>query len=614
MVRSLAVLMATALVASACVTESNPGCTPTVDGTHSVARMWNEALLDAIRRDFPAPTVHARNLFHLSAAMWDAWAAYDPTSSGYFVSEKQVSSQPSEAREEAISYAAYGILRSRYGTAAGVVETTDQLDSLMEDLCFPIEVADAGADTPAALGNRIATAVLEYGASDGANEMDGYVGDYRPVNPPLVFDEPATDLVDPNRWQPLAFEQAFAQNGLPIASGVQRYIGPQWGYVSSFALEPSIDGLPIDPGPPPLLGDSATDSEFKGAVVDVIAASHTLDPTDRVTIDIGPGVRGDNELGANGGTGHAVNPSTGLPYLPNPVLRADFGRIIAEFWADGPESETPPGHWNTLSNAVSDHPELERRIGGQGPELDPLEWDVKLYFVLNGALHDAAIAAWGSKAHYDYVRPISMIRHLGGNGQSTDPGGPSYARDGLPRVPGLIEVITAESASPGGRHAHLADHVGEIAVNAWQGPPDDETQIGGVGWIRAVEWLPYQRETFVTPSFPGYVSGHSAFSRAGAEVLTAFTGDAYFPGGLGEWVVGAGGLEFEAGPAEDIKLQWATYRDAADEAGLSRIYGGIHVPADDRAGRIMGAACGWGAWEKAQGYWNGTAAQISAGA
>jgi len=48
----------------------------------SVARVWDEALLDAIRRDVPAPTVHARNLFHTSAAMWDAWAAYDPQADG----------------------------------------------------------------------------------------------------------------------------------------------------------------------------------------------------------------------------------------------------------------------------------------------------------------------------------------------------------------------------------------------------------------------------------------------------------------------------------------------------------------------------------------------------
>ena len=43
----------------------------------SVARLWNEVLLDAIRNDFARPTVHARNIFHISAAMYDAWAVFD---------------------------------------------------------------------------------------------------------------------------------------------------------------------------------------------------------------------------------------------------------------------------------------------------------------------------------------------------------------------------------------------------------------------------------------------------------------------------------------------------------------------------------------------------------
>ena len=46
---------------------------------HSVARQWNEALLDGIRKDLARPTVHARNLFHISVVMYDAWAVYDKT-------------------------------------------------------------------------------------------------------------------------------------------------------------------------------------------------------------------------------------------------------------------------------------------------------------------------------------------------------------------------------------------------------------------------------------------------------------------------------------------------------------------------------------------------------
>ena len=182
---------------------------------------------------------------------------------------------------------------------------------------------------------------------------------------------------------------------------------------------------------------------------------------------------------------------------------------------------------------------------------------------------------------------------MGGLGQSSDPAQSSYHPDGLPLVPGLVELITEASAAPGGPHERLADHIGEIAIRAWTGNPEDPgAELGGVDWIRAVEWVPYQKPTFVTPAFAGYVSGHSTFSRAGAEVLAAMTGSPYFPGGLGSWKVPAGSLEFEMGPSTDVELQWATYYDAADQAGLSRLYGGIHVQADDLQGRLMGAQCG----------------------
>jgi hypothetical protein len=230
---------------------------------------------------------------------------------------------------------------------------------------------------------------------------------------------------------------------------------------------------------------------------------------------------------------------------------------------------------------------------------------VKLYLALNAATHDGAIAAWGTKGHYDYVRPTSMIRYMGGLGQSTDPDGPSYLPDGLPLVEGLVEVVTESSAAPGEQHETLAGYEGEIAVRSWTGTPENpETDVAGVDWIRAVEWVPYQQPTFVTPAFAGYVSGHSTFSRAAAQVLTGFTGSEYFPGGLGEWTIPKDSLEFEAGPSNDITLQWAIY--AADQAGISRLYGGIHVRADDLAGRIMGAAIGDDAWDKALTFFEGT--------
>ncbi len=112
--------------------------------------------------------------------------------------------------------------------------------------------------------------------------------------------------------------------------------------------------------------------------------------------------------------------------------------------------------------------------------------------------------------------------------------------------------------------------------------------------------MPYQDDNFVTPAFAAYVSGHSTFSRAAAEILTNFTGSEYFPDGLGEKTFDEDFLDFEEGPSETVTLQWASYYDAADEAGISRLWGGIHVPADDFAGRTMGATIGEDAFEFAE--------------
>lgn len=581
----------------------SPRCTPTVEHPEwSVARHWDEALLDAIRRDLPAPTIHARNLFHTSAAMWDAWAVYEPSATGVFVTEKHKARKVEAARNEAISYAAYRVLEARYLDSVGASDTIPEFDGLMEALCYPIDVTTTEGDSPAAIGNRIAGVILAAGKADGSNETDGYTSpDYEPVNPPMVVKGSGTTMSDPNHWQPLEIENMVSQNGILLDSGVQQFIDPHWGHVTGFALpEAGSDGVPIDPGGPPRLGDADTDQLFKEQAVEVILYSSRLDPTQDVIIDISPASFGANPLGTNDGTGHPLNPVTGEPYQRNLVNQADYQRILAEFWADGPKSETPPGHWNTVANTVSDAQAPDLRIGGSGPVVDRLEWDVKLYLALNGANHDSAVAAWGLKNRYDSVRPISMIRYMGGLGQSSDPDGPSYHPEGLPLVPDLIEVVTEETAAPGGRHENLAGHVGEIAVRSWLGnPADPETEIGGVGWKRAVDWVTYQRATFVTPAFAGYISGHSTFSRASAEVLTAFTGSEYFLGGLGEWTFEPGALEFEAGPDQALTLQWATYADAADQAGLSRLFGGIHISADDLAGRKVGFTCGRAAWERA---------------
>ncbi len=203
-------------------------------------------------------------------------------------------------------------------------------------------------------------------------------------------------------------------------------------------------------------------------------------------------------------------------------------------------------------------------------------------------------------------RPITLIREMGSLGQSSNPALPSYHPQGLPLEPGVVEIVTSQSIALGERHAHLAAHVGSIAIYAWLGHPALPTsQFGGAGWILATQWIPYQQRNFVTPPFPGYSSGHSGFSRAAAEVLTAFTGSRFFPGGLGEFVANSGGapnfvLSFEFGPSQPVRLQWATYFDAADEAGLSRIYGGIHPAYDDYPGRVIGHHVGLVAMQRAR--------------
>src|SRR5438045_5670523 len=100
---------------------ASPTCPAVAELTHSVARRWDDALLDAIRRALPNPPVHARNLFHLSVAMWDAWAAYDPTAMGYLFKEKLNVDRcdVGAARNEAISYAAYRVLTARFIKAVG---------------------------------------------------------------------------------------------------------------------------------------------------------------------------------------------------------------------------------------------------------------------------------------------------------------------------------------------------------------------------------------------------------------------------------------------------------------------------------------------------------------
>ncbi len=606
----------------------------------SIAREWNELLLESIRNDLARPTVHARNLYHISAAMYDAWAVYHNSANPYFLNQTRdgytfsvVSSSSfvysQNNIEASISYAAYRLLNHRFSSTNNYTYLKGLYDNLFAlhgyDLNFTstdISLGDARA-----LGNLIASEIIAYGLLDGSNEQNGYENQYYfAINPALIFDSTGNPNINNlNRWQPLSFDVFIDQSGNPFPLDVPDFLSPEWGNVYSFAMEDSLSQtfsrygeeykVFYDPGAPPYIDDPMIDSNYRWNFAMVSTWSSHLDPADPTLWDISPASIGgldsvytDTKLfydylnGGDPSGGHAVNPISGMPYATQMVPRADYARVLAEFWADGPDSETPPGHWFDILNYVSDHPQLVKKLKGLGDTLSDLEWDVKAYFTLGGAMHDAAVAAWSVKGWYDYIRPVSAIRAMAENGQSSDVSLPNYNALGLPLIAGYIELIDANDPLVGSNSEYLND----IKIKAWKGPSyinDPTTDVAGVDWILAKDFMPYQRPTFVTPPFAGYVSGHSTFSRAAAEVLTLFTGDAFFPGGMGEFFAQKDSfLVFEKGPSVDVTLQWATYRDASDQCSLSRIWGGIHPPVDDLPGRKMGEKIGISAFEYASEY------------
>jgi hypothetical protein len=183
-----------------------------------------------------------------------------------------------------------------------------------------------------------------------------------------------------------------------------------------------------------------------------------------------------------------------------------------------------------------------------------LDDDVKMFLVLSNAIFDAGIAAWDVKRAYDSVRPITAI-------------------------PLLFK----------GKE-----------IQAWGGPGKGTVEIDGS------QWIPYQLATSPTPPFPEYVSGHSTYSAAAAKVLELWTGSDRFGHSV---ALAAGSSKIEPGntPARPVTLHWDTFTAAADEAGLSRRYGGIHFRAADLAGRHLGRLVAAEVWSKVQSYFDGSA-------
>lgn len=621
----------------------------------SIARQWNDVLLEAIRNDYARPTVHARNLFHSSVVMYDAWAVFDDQAETYLLG-KNVHSYVSsfdgfEAigdletnRNKAISYAMYRLLEYRFSNSPDWENTKLLMDELMLNMQYDISFTsiDYHNGSAAALGNYIASQMIVYGLMDGSNEQNQYANIfYEPINDPILPDLSGNpDISDPNRWQPIVLDVLIDQSGNVIIGGSTPFLSPEWGSVAPFSLTDedlsihSHDGheywVYMDPGSPPqidTINGGVSSDQYKWNFSLVSAWSSHLDPTDGVLWDISPRAIGniqnypdsyadypdfyDFVNGGDGSPGHTVNPVTGQPYESQIVPRGDYARVLAEFWADGPDSETPPGHWFTLLNHVSDHPLMVKKFKGQGEIVNDLEWDIKSYFILGSAMHDAAIVAWGIKGYYDYIRPVSAIRYLADKGQSTDPTLPNYHIAGIELIPNFIELVMESDPLAG---ANL-ENVGKIKIRSWKGPDyidDPFRDDAGVAWILAENWWPYQRPSFVTPPFAGFISGHSTYSRTAAEVMTLLTGSKFFPGGMGEFHAPKNEfLVFEEGPSVDLILQWATYQDASDQCSLSRIWGGIHPPADDISGRLIGIELGPKVFNIAEKYFDGTILNVS---
>ncbi|MEZ4802594.1 MAG: T9SS type A sorting domain-containing protein [Gelidibacter sp.] len=625
-----------------------------ISAQHSAARDWNEQLLEAIRHDLSRPTVHARNLFHSSVVMYDSWAIFDPQAETVFLGKTfggfncpfsgiATPTDVDAARKEIMSYALYRLLTHRFATSPGGQTTLSYFEDLLTSYGYDknFTSTDYSTGSYAALGNYLGAQMIAFGLQDNSNEQNGYANEfYTPSNEPMIMQSgyytDTYDLADPNRWQPLAFDTFVDQSGNVFPASTPPFLSAEWGEVTPFSLK--NEDLEIlnenfdcyvynDPGPPAYIQNSnedGIDDPYKWYYTLVASWSSHLDPDDPTVIDISPASLGNIDFntlpqtfeeykafydymeGGDPGTGRPLNPVTNLPYTPQLVKRGDYARILAEFWADGPQSETPPGHWFTILNYVSDHPLFEKRFGGQGPILSDLEWDVKCYLALGGAMHDLAINLWGVKGYYDTVRPVSAIRYMASKGQSSNASLPSYDPHGLPLIPGRFELIESGDPLAGTND----ENVGKMKIYAWKGPDyinDPATDTAHVGWILGTRWWPYQRPTFVSPPFAGYLSGHSGFSRAAAEMMGLMTGSPYFPGGMGVFDADQNEfLVFEEGPTQDIELQWATYTDASDQCSLSRIWGGIHPPIDDIRGRIIGYKVGHDAYAHALDYFNGT--------
>ena len=459
----------------------NDATAPSAPWHPSAVYQWDSVALIAVRNTHLGPPMVARALAVAHTAMYDAWTAYDDKAVGTQVGgslRRPKNERTTQNKERAVSFAAYRALSDLF--------PSEQLtfDELMQRLGDDPSNTSTDATTPEGIGNVAAAAVIAFRHHDGANQLGdlaaGAYSDYtgyQSVNTP-------SQINDPNRWQPLLVSNG--QGG----TTAQKFIAPHWGNVTPFAL---TSGAQFRPASVPNLYPSAGYTTQAQEIID---------------------------LSAN---------------------LTDEQKTIVEYWADGPSSELPPGHWALFAEWVArrDHHTIDD--------------DARMFFALTNALLDASIAVWDCKRTFDYVRPITAIRFLFAGQQ----------------------------------------------IRAWGG------QFKGTQTIPGEQWQAYQTSAVPTPAFPEFSSGHSAFSAAGAEILRSFTGSDVF-GNSVTIKAGSSGVEPGAVPASDVTLSWPTFSAAADQAGMSRRYGGIHFREGDLQSRAMGRLIGAQAWSKAQAYFAGS--------
>jgi hypothetical protein len=396
-------------------------------------------------------------------------------------------------KDKAISFAAYRAAVDLFASDQASV-----FDPLMAALGYDPSDNSTDVTTPSGIGNVTCAAVLSFRHEDGSNQLGDHAGSngkpysdytgYVASNAPSTVPVVAGTITDPNHWQPLEYTDS---TNTFITQG---FLGAQWYLVTPFAM--------------------SSGTQFEG----VLSATPPYDY---------------GQPGYSSQSLDLVKISAGL---------TDTQKMIAEYWKDGPHSETPPGHWCLHAQFVSTRDNHTR------------EQDVKMFFAVTNALLDASIASWDAKHYWNSIRPVSTIPYL----------------------------------------------FSGTKMNMWGGP------FKGTVYQDAGLWIPYQPSTFPTPPFPEFMSGHSTFSRAAAQALKRFTGSDNFGFSI-TLPAGSSTIEPGAVPAMDITLTFATFRNASDQAGISRRYGGIHFVTADMGGRTVGFYVGDQAFNKAQTYWKGTA-------